>query len=384
MIALSDKRNCCGCTACAAICGHHAITMQPDPEGFLYPTVDTARCTDCHLCEQVCPIVLRDARQPTGLPLRVLALRHKDRATLRSCSSGGAFAAMTQACLDKGGVVYGAEYDEGLTVVHRGEETPAGARRFRGSKYVQSDLRGTFADVRTQLRAGRPVLFSGTPCQVEGLKAFLRRPYDELTTVDILCHGVPSPMVFADYVRFVNRHSVRPLRGIAMKDKTYGWGYQDLRLYFQGGLTEFHTPLSCLWNRVFYDHVANRPACEACRFASFHRPGDVSMGDFWGIEKALPGFASTDGVSLLLVNTPQGEALWQEIKPQFDHAESTPEACRQRALTSPVPLAPDRAQFWQAYHERGFESVARRRYGISRRTLLIGRLRQALSLIRKK
>lgn len=384
MIVLSDKRDCCGCTACEAVCGHQAIAMQADAEGFLYPTVDATRCTDCHLCEQVCLIIQRDARPPVGLPSRVLALRHKDKATLRSSSSGGAFAAMTKVFLDKGGVVYGAEYDEGLAVVHRGEDTPDGVRRFRGSKYVQSDLRGVFRDVRAQLRAGRPVLFSGTPCQVEGLKNFLRRPYDGLTTVDILCHGVPSPKVFADYVRFVNRHSVRPLRGMFMKDKTFGWGYQDLRLYFQGGSTEFHSPLSRLWNRVFYDHVANRPACHACRFASFHRPGDASMGDFWGVEKALPHFVSTDGVSLLLVNTDKGEALWQAVKSQFDYAESTTEACRQRALESPVPPSPQRVQFWQAYHERGFDSVVRTRYHLSRRTLLANRLRQIIRTIRQK
>lgn len=383
MIVLSDKSDCCGCTACEAVCGHHALTMRADAEGFLYPVVDTSRCTDCHLCEQVCPIMQRDAKFLNTIPTGVFALRHKDKLTLRSSSSGGAFAAMAQTFLEMKGVIYGAEYDERLVVVHRREQTSDGVRRFRGSKYVQSDIRGIYADVRAQLRSGRYVLFSGTPCQVEGLKGFLRHPYDKLFTVDILCHGVPSPKVFADYVRFVNRHSIHRLQEIAMKDKTFGWGYQDLRLSFRGGISEFHSPLSTLWNKIFYDHVANRPACHACRFANFHRPGDVSIGDYWGIEKAHPELHSPDGVSLLLVNTEKGDELWQHIQGQYSFIKSSLDACRQRALQGPVPASPDRPQFWKEYHDQGLESVVRSRYHINRRILLVNRLRQITRIIKQ-
>lgn len=382
MIHITDKHDCCGCTACASVCASNAITMQPDEEGFLYPVCESSLCTDCHLCEQVCPIIARDRRQPDTLPDKVFALRNKDAEKLRSSSSGGAFAAMTEEILNRNGIVYGAEYNESFEVVHCGETKADGALKFRGSKYVQSDLRGVFKEIRAKLRKGMPLLFSGTPCQVEGLKRFLIKPYDNLVTVDILCHGVPSPKVFADYVRFINTYSVGHLQGIFMKDKTFGWGYQDTRLFFQKGRSEFNTPLSLLWNRIYYDHVANRPACHRCRFTNFHRPGDLTIGDFWGIEKSHKDFSSPSGISLLMINTVKGSMLWENIRHHFDYIESDTDKCLQPVLQYPRPESSERIRFWEEYRKLGFDKAIRKRYQITHGMLLRNRLHQIIHIIK--
>lgn len=366
MIKLTDKIDCCGCTACASACGTNAITMRCDEEGFLYPVVNVSLCTNCGLCERVCPIILRDkADSQFPEPLSVYALYNRNAEARAASSSGGVFVELAAACLAEGGIVYGAEYDENFKVVHRGYDNAAYTARFRGSKYVQSDMRGIYREIRAHLKGGRRVLFSGTPCQVDGLKSFLRRDYDSLLTVDILCHGTPSPLIFADYIRFINRYSPGILKGVFMKDKTFGWGYQNLRLYFRNGRTEFNSVVSNLWNRIFYDHIVNRPVCHACRWTNLHRAGDLTIGDFWGIEKSHPEINTEYGVSLLLVNSAKGLTKWQEISKCFQFFESNIEECLQPVLCTPTQAAPDRVSFWTEYKKKGFVSTMRQRYGIS-------------------
>lgn len=366
MIKITDKRDCCGCTACSSACGAKAITMCCDEEGFFYPVVDYLLCTDCGLCEKVCPIILRDKVDSYySEPSKVYALYNRDAITRMASSSGGVFMELATRCLADGGIVYGAEYDEKLKVVHRGHENAVDTDRFRGSKYVQSDMNGIYREIRAHLAGGRKVLFSGTPCQVAGLKAYLRRDYENLLTVDILCHGTPSPQIFADYIRFINKYSPGSLDGMFMKDKTFGWGYQNVRLYFRNGRTEFNTVVSNLWNKIYYDHIVNRPACHTCRWTNLNRVGDLTIGDFWGIEKSYPDVKTEQGVSLLLVNTAKGFGNWQKISKSFEFIESNIEECLQPVLFKPTNEAPDRKTFWAEYQKKGFELTMRQRYGIS-------------------
>lgn len=383
MIKITDKHDCCGCTACASICGANAIKMERDEEGFFYPIVDATLCIDCKLCERVCPNIVRDNNVSAAGPQKIFAIRNKDVNTLKSSSSGGIFLPVANEILNRGGVIYGAEYDENLVVVHRAESTTDGIRKFCGSKYVQSDIRGIYQEIKSHLYAGHLVLFSGTPCQVEGLKQFLKKPYNNLITVDILCHGVPSPMIFADYVHFVRKKSLGRLSGIFMKDKTYGWGYQNLRLYYDNGTSEFNSVISNLWMKIFYDHVAQRPSCHKCRFKNIYRAGDISIGDFWGIEKSHPEFNSSLGTSLLLINTKNGAGLWENVKHQFDYLESNIEECMQPVLQCSTPEPPDKIQFWKDYHETGFCHTVQKRYRISNFKIFERQLHQFLNIIRK-
>lgn len=384
MIQIRDKHACCGCTACASICGRNAIEMKPDEEGFLYPVCDLSLCVNCHLCEQVCPVIARDRLRPDIEPGTVLAARNIDENVQLQSSSGGVFTAVAEYVLSRKGVVYGAEYDEHWVVCHRREETMEGALRLRGSKYVQSNLKGVYEDIRFLLRQGRLVLFSGTPCQVEGLKCFLRSPFDNLLTVDILCHGVPSPMIFADYVRFIKKYSIGNLQGIFMKDKTFGWGYQNLRLTFSNGTSQFNTSLSNLWNRIFYSRLAFRPACYACRYTNYHRPGDITIGDFWGVEKSLPDFVDRKGISLILINNLKGKIIWSNIEAHFKYLKSSKEHCLQQCLSQPVLEPENRLVFWKDYATYGFPKIARTYYDVSYKALFKGFLYQFVSLIRYK
>lgn len=384
MINVNDKHDCCGCTGCSSICGSKAITMTADKEGFLYPKVNESLCTDCGLCEKICPIIQRDHKPHSELPLKVYALHNKDANIWKHSSSGGVFTALAQDCISDNGIVYGAEFNDNFIVIHRGETTIDGTLKFQGSKYVQSDLRGVYKEIQQQLRSGRKVLFSGVPCQVEGLKNFLMKPYSNLITVDILCHGVPSPKIFSDYIKFINRYSLGRLEKINMKDKTFGWGYQNLRLFFSGNRTEFNSPISNLWNRIFYDHIANRPSCSACRFTNFQRPGDITIGDFWGIEKFYPEFNSSNGTSLLLVNSNKGLTTWGNVSEQFNCIESNIEECSQSALCHPQPDADDRSTFWNEYYKMGFNKVINNRYSITRMTLYKNGLLQLIKSIKDR
>lgn len=366
MISSKNIYDCCGCTACESICSAKSITMKPDEQGFLYPSVVISTCVECGLCEKVCPIIFRDSNKLEGLPLQVFALHHKDETILKSSSSGGVFAAFVEYFLLQGGIVYGAEYDENFVVIHRGEETGDGAIKFRGSKYVQSDIRGIYVEIRKHLKTGRKVLFSGTPCQVEGLKCFLLKPYENLLTVDIVCHGVPSPNVFADYVKFVQKNSFFKLTGINMKDKTFGWGYQDLRLYFGKGKSQFNTTLSKLWNKIYYSHLTTRPSCHKCRFTNFHRPGDITIGDFWGIENAHPDFVNKDGVSLCMINTEMGKKVWGQTKNRFIYIESNISKCKQPNLQYPVCEPSEKNEFAFLYKHREGGYVIKKFFGIDR------------------
>lgn len=381
MITIEDKHDCCGCTACETICRANAITMVPDTEGFLYPHIDTTLCSNCGLCEKICPVINRDKCTSTTLPLNTYALHNKDYDIWFKSSSGGVFNALGKYCIEHGGIVYGAEYNDNFIVVHKKECDSQGLLKFRGSKYVQSDIRGIYKDVKDELLSGRLVLFSGVPCQIEGLKNYLIKKYDNLITVDILCHGVPSPMIFAQYIDFIKKYSIFRLTDINMKDKTFGWGYQNLRLMYGSFFSEFNSQISNLWNKIYYDHIVTRPSCHKCRFKNLHRPGDLSIGDFWGIEKQHPDFYSHHGISLLLINSEYGHQIWDYIKNKFEYIESNTSKCLQPVLDHSIPEPDDRKDFWEQYHNCGFDRTIKNRYGISIISILKDKIKMLSSNI---
>lgn len=384
MIQIKDKHDCCGCTACASVCSHKAITMRADSKGFLYPHVNDKLCVDCGLCKKACPFVRHVQTTEKDVVPKVLAVHHKDENVWWTSSSGGVFAALTDYVLNKDGVVFGAAYDESFIVRHKKASSQEGAIAFRGSKYVQSDMRGVYAEVKSNLKKGVLVLFSGTPCQVEGLKGFLMKPYDNLITVDILCHGVPSPMIFADYVHFIQKHSLYKLTRINMKDKSFGWGYQNLRLYFGNHGSQFNTSMSRLWNTIYYSHLAMRPSCFKCRFTDLHRSGDITIGDFWGIEKNHEDFTSDKGISLLLLNDPKGEDIWSHIKVLFDYFLSNTFECLQPALQHPVQEPEGYVAFWEDYRKQSFRQIIKKYFGIRMTALLKDNIRFHMSRIIRK
>lgn len=311
-----DPTGCCGCRGCETACSKLAISFQPDFEGFQYPRVNPARCNDCGSCAEVCPI-----EHPRCLPdaepvfeVQVYAALNKDRQILGSSSSGGLFSALAKDVLDRGGVVFGAAFDKDWAVRHEGIESWNEMPRLRVSKYVQSDTGGAFAQVRKLLKAGKLVYFTGVPCQVAGLKRYLRRKHSNLLTTDIVCHGVPSPKVWQKYLDWLGK----PIYSLQMR-LTDGWGVGLRYSYRSNNKRRKHVHwLLSPYLYAFLQNLLHRPVCYACPFARPEREGDVTLGDYWGVKDHHPEIPRKKGVSLVLVNNPRGEKFFGRVRQGLD------------------------------------------------------------------
>lgn len=309
---------CTGCRACEQLCAHHAISMAPDKEGFMTACIDEDKCVDCGLCRKRCP---QNQLVEKSSPQLSMAVRDKDDAELKASASGGAFAAVAKVILAHGGMVVGAAYNDDLTVSHIVVESAEDLPLLQSSKYVQSNTEATYRQVKEVLKQGREVLYSGTPCQIGGLKSFLRRDYDQLYTMDLICHGVASPKLFAKYLVWLGGKMNGKIIGYDFRDKSCGWGLD----YMTKTKTKTKTKPSTL--DPYYFHFLKgttyRECCYRCRYCSKERVGDITIGDYWGIEKEHPDFYSTKGVSCMLMNTDKGMKLWQMVSGEFYSLEST-------------------------------------------------------------
>lgn len=360
MYVFPKKDQCSGCTACMHSCPTDAITMECDVEGFKYPIIDDQRCIDCGICRRICPFNnAYDVSSNFKVPL-VYAVKNKDEQCRLTSSSGGIFPALAQSVIDKNGVVYGVAFDENFNVKHMKGETEEEILKFKGSKYVQSDLGNIFGDIQGELSSGRYVLFSGTPCQVAGLKAFLRKDYEKLVLTDIVCYGTPSPLVWNCYLTLLEERARSPLTHFLFRQKDLGWHQSRLYAEFQDAEPLFMDPFLDSYNGIFYSRTVLRPACHNCSFANLERPGDLTIGDFWGIEQCKPHFDDDKGVSLVLVNTEQGQRIFEEIGDQLLYEVSSADDAMQRNLQRPTPPSPKREQFWLEFESKGYKYVARK------------------------
>ena len=352
MIRLADRSQCCGCSACASACPHGAIRMAADGMGFKYPRVDKTLCTDCGLCEEICAFKPAEKNEI----MHTEAIRFPSLLD-KSQSGGLAFAMMRKAIRD-GGVVYGAAMAEDFTVRHIRVTEEAGLEPLRLSKYVQSDMDGVPAMVLEDLKAGRKVLFTGTPCQCAGIVSIAGKHRDNLLLADIICHGVPSPAVWKDFIRHQEELHGKPVTAAIFRDKALGWHDHRETLYFGN-----EKQVSNEYTFLFYRHLMLRPSCSACPFASFDRPSDITMADCWGVEEDLPGFADDNrGCSLLIVHTKAGDAF----------ANTFPDECVRKVIKVPSEMQPNlyhptkphkRAKsFENTYIRKGY-AAANRRFG---------------------
>lgn len=351
------KFNCTGCTACYNVCPHKAIQMVEDSEGFKFPQIDTAKCTNCGLCEKVCIPSNGYVKQP--FETKAYGAKNKNLDERKKSQSGGAFYVLAKYILSQGGVVYGSLIDEAFVVRHARASTEEQAKGFRGSKYVQSDLGDIFLSVKEDLLLGVPVLFSGTPCQVAGLKAFLRKAYDNLLLVDLICHGVPSPKVWSDYIEWqLYRNGSKTIEQVSFRDKSYRWGSHYESFFIENKKKTFDINA-----RLFYSHNAHRNSCYTCPFTNTEKLSDITIGDYWGIENVKPDFRDEYGVSAILVNSSTGQSIWSKVCEQFDYFECKVEdiMARNPQLSKPVAKPATRDEFWQDY-EKGFGFIAKK-YG---------------------
>ena len=305
MIQITDKHYCCGCSACASICPKHCITMQADSEGFLYPEVNEADCIDCGLCEKVChELHPYEDRHPQ----KVYAALNKNEEVRMKSSSGGIFYLLAEKTIAEGGVVFGARFDEQWQVVIDYAETMEGIKAFMGSKYVQARMDTAYADAKRFLKEGRKVLFSGTPCQIAGLHHFLRKSYDNLLTVDVICHGTPSPLVWRKYLDELTKN-VQRIKGVEHRNKKLGWKNFSVNIQYDAEEKIYHmsTPFQRdLYMNVFLKNIILRPSCYKCLARSGRSKSDITLADFWGIASIIPQMDDDKGTSLVFVNTDAG------------------------------------------------------------------------------
>ena len=350
---LASHERCTGCTACASVCPQRAIAMVRDQEGFLYPRIDSAACVRCGRCTAVCP-ALRE--RETHCPPAAFAAWNREEAVRTASSSGGAFTALAEYLLEEGGVVFGAALDARQRVVHAACFQREDLWRLRGSKYVQSDLGETFHQVKRALRTRR-VLFTGTPCQVDGLYAYLGGRPERLITCDLLCHGVPSPGVWEDWTETLRRERGTDLQSVRFRDKSSGWERFSLTLTYGDGSVDAHPFYETEFGRAYGRNLLSRPCCYRCPYASLNRPGDFSLGDFWGAPD-LP--ERSRGVSLLLVNTTRASHIFDQIPLERRPCPLDQAVAGNPCLDRPAPRSPERAAFFAAYALEPFDAVRRR------------------------
>jgi len=302
-----DKKLCNGCGVCSLKCPKKAITMKMDGEGFLYPEIDKSKCINCGLCKRICP----NHDYPLNEKVTSYIAINKDKDVLSNSSSGGMFYPIAKYVLDNKGVVFGVTYDENLVAVHTYIEKEAELIKFQGSKYVRSDLKDSYKKVGEFLKQDRYVLFSGTPCQCQGLRTYLGKEYDKLITCEIICHANPSPKVFEYYKKNLEKQKGIKVKNIYFRSKKNGWKNQTPIILYANAEEEEET----YFYKGFVQELFNRPSCHNCHFCTSNRLSDFTIGDIWGIDKIDSTIKDDNtGISLFCVNTDKGNKVLETIK----------------------------------------------------------------------
>ena len=312
MIEIIDQAICNGCSACVGVCPVNCIAMTPDPDGFLFPRVDTTACIDCGRCKRVCPV----ASKPSATTTRPVsyAVMNKNESIREQSSSGGYFTLLASFVLAQGGVVFGAAFNQDFEVEHICVETESELAMLRGSKYTQSRIGDSFQRAKAFLETGRQVLFSGTPCQIGGLYAFLGKPYDNLITQDIICHGVPSPAVWKKYLGYRKQCAGSDLENVSFRSKKHGWKRYRVAFRFSNGTGYESTVDKDPMMQVFLKDLCLRESCYDCAFKSVSRTADITLADFWGIERVAPQMDDDKGTSLVVVHTEKGARIFESLR----------------------------------------------------------------------
>lgn len=386
MIDITDKHNCCGCSACVQACPKHCISFEEDNQGFRYPLVNRADCIDCGLCERVCPVLNQLKPQK---PMKAYAAINPDNKIRMKSSSGGIFTMLAEKILSEGGVVFGARFDENWEVKHDFTETLDGLEAFRGSKYLQSRIGETYSLAKEFLLKNRKVLFTGTPCQIAGLKKFLLKEYDNLLTVDIVCHGTPSPLVWRTYLKDCMKHPfgvnhkntvssslahTSSITDITFRDKSTGWKNYSfvLRAFSKSednsefssdytsddnGILVHDTFKNNLYMQIFLNNLCLRPSCSRCPAKSGMSSSDLTIADYWGIDKILPTYDDDKGTSLILVNSLLGQKFLDSI--QIKRKETSYEDALRgnSSIEQSVQETPNVVKFWRHFHKHGLQNI---------------------------
>lgn len=309
---INHKADCVGCYACYNICPVNAIMMKADEEGFSYPKVDNIRCIKCEKCGTVCPS-LNFVKKTSQADPETLAAYCLDEAVLNNSSSGGIFHLLAMKILEAGGIVIGAGFNKCWEVEHKIAENSEELLELQTSKYVQSRIGSTFKIIKDELKTGRRVLFSGTPCQCAGLQKYLGRVYDNLLLIDFVCHGVPSPLVWQKYLK-LRVKKVNEIQSISFRDKNLSWERYLLKFSLKNSNKYLADDLEHdLYLKGFLNNLYLRPSCHECKFCQKNRSVDITLADFWGVKEEVPSMYNSNGTSLVFIHSKQGKYIFKSL-----------------------------------------------------------------------
>jgi len=358
MISIQEKDKCCGCHACMNICPKGAIKMQEDEFGFKYPIVDKKKCINCGLCEKVCPIINNSKDNKTN-PEAFVCVNNNENERLNS-SSGGIFILLAKEIIKRKGIVFGASFDKDFNVIHTYASTEKELEKFMGSKYVQSIIGETYKKAKEFLDNDRYVLFTGTPCQIEGLKKFLNKDYKKLYTQDIICHGVPSPLVWNKYKEFRQKKDGKNPNNVFFRNKDNGWKTFNMKFIYKD--EEYKQDLSKdPYMQAFLKNTSLRESCYNCSFKKKKRVSDITLADYWGVNKKHPKYDDDKGTSLVIIHSSKGRELFDSINKnlKYERTNIDEALAYNTAMTKSVIKDHNRDKFFENLDSLEFDELVK-------------------------
>ncbi len=354
MVTQEMVKKCNGCAACYSVCPANCITMKPDSEGFLYPNVNNEACIKCGKCKAVCPVNATPLINSSNVDAYAAINKNKD-IRLKS-SSGGVFYALANKILADGGIVFGPAFDSQNNLRHIAIETSEQIPLLMGSKYLQSNIGDCYKSAESYLEQGKTVMFTGTPCQIGGLKAFLKKDYANLICQDLACHGVPSPLVWKKYTEYHEKKAHTNIKNIFFRNKTYGWKSYSLTLKYSDNKEYIGSHSLDLYLRMFINNFSLRPSCYDCMYKSVERKSDITLADYWGVHNVEDGMDDNLGTSLVIIHTEKGQKLLNSVCKQFIIKKTDVKKAVEynSAIIKSVPMPPQREQFFNMLLSDGF------------------------------
>lgn len=356
-IYLEKKEKCCGCKACQDICSFNAISFNCDDEGFWYPNIDENKCVECKLCEKICPQLIKIEEKK---PLEIYAARNINEQIINQSSSGGIFTALATTIInEKKGHVYCVEYDNNMVAKYKCVDKIEDLNSCRGSKYVQADAKEIYKNILEDLKNGIFVMFIGTPCQAAAVREITKNNEEKILIVDFICHGVPSPKLFKEYIDYMQKKNRSKIVKYNNRSKIEGWKHLE-ELTFENGKVDYTSSFSQAWRNIFYSHNCLRPSCYECRYNHYEkRRADITIADYWGIDNFHKDFSNDAGNSLVVIYTKKGEEWFKKMSKQILYISSEIEYCifRQPHFRGESAVSLNRDEFWVDYKRKGVDFI---------------------------